>query len=74
METTTAFTDQLGRPISIGAQVVAVDGLGAVLWSRAGRVTGLGRSLVHVRWSHERYDSNRRHHAVRGDRLRVRAQ
>lgn len=68
----TSFTDQLGRPITVGARVVPVDGLGAVLWSRSGQVTGLGRTLVHVRWSRERYDHKRRHHAVRGERLRIR--
>ena len=72
MKATSPFTDQLGRPITVGARVVPVDRLGAVLWSRSGQVTGLGRTLVHVRWSRERYDQRRRHHAVRGDQLRIR--
>lgn len=66
------FTDQLGRPIAVGAKVVPVDVDGTVLWSRGGRVTGLGRTLVHVQWSRERYDQARRYHAVRSERLRIR--
>lgn len=63
------FTDQLGRPLEVGARVVPVDAIGAVLWSRSGRVVGLGRALVHVQWSRERYTADRRYHAVPGNRF-----
>jgi len=66
-----SLTDQLGRPIAVGTRVVPIAALGTVLWSRGGRVTGLGRTLVHVRWNRERYDRARRYHAVRGERLRI---
>ena len=72
MTTTTSFTDQLGRAILVGTRVVPVDGLGSVLWSSSGRVTGLGRTMLQVRWHRERYDEKRRYHAVRGERLRIR--
>ena len=64
------FFDELGRRLEPGDRVAPVDKLGAVLWSRSGRVIGLGKTLVHVQWSRERYGADRRHHAVSGNRLR----
>ena len=72
MSTGIGFTDQLGRRIEVGARVAPIGELGTVLWSRSGRVIGLGRTLVHVPWSRARYDQTRRYHAVRGEQLRIR--
>lgn len=63
--------DELGREIEVGDRVLAVDALGAVLWSRSGKVVALGRTLVHVQWHRERYTPQRRYHAVEGSRLRL---
>lgn len=68
VSTGAGFTDQLGRPLEVGTR----GALGAVLWSRSGRVVGLGKGLVHVQWSRERYDQARRYHAMRGEQLRIR--
>lgn len=67
------LTDRLGRTLQIGDLVCRVDRDGTVLWSSSGRVVGLGRTLVHVRWRDRTYDpagpAKRRYDAVEGARL-----